>query len=98
MKPSDRIHPESDEFAALHTSFRRRRFIAFAATGLWVAIVLMIIAFGMAATTVGETAIIVTWLVNAITVLMVWRCPRCGEHLGRRLTPTHCSHCFLQLS
>jgi hypothetical protein len=87
------INPTPTEFVALRRSFRRRQNAAWAAFGIWVGGFGLVLALGLPAWWIG-----VAWAVAAVLSLSAWRCPRCGELLGRSLFVRECSHCYLRLS
>ena len=97
MQPSDRAQPSLSELDVFRKRYVRRRLAALVAGAVWVFVVLGVVVTGRAATTIGETSIIGTWLVAAGVILSVWRCPRCGELFGRRLRVARCPHCYLAL-
>jgi hypothetical protein len=97
MLPSDRIQPPPSELDGFRRRYLRRRLTAFVVGGIWTLVLLALVISGRAATTLGETVIIGTWLAAASVLLIVWRCPRCGELFGRRLHVAHCPHCYLAL-
>src|SRR5215510_394915 len=87
------INPTPTELVAFRRSFRRRQIAAWAAFGIWVGGVGLVLALGFAAWWLG-----VAWGVAALLILSTWRCPRCGELLGRSLLVRECSHCYLRFS
>jgi hypothetical protein len=40
---------------------------------------------------------IVALVIGGLSLILVWRCPRCGVQLPQRPWATDCSHCGLQL-
>jgi len=47
----------------------------------------------------GPTALGILFLLAAAGVFtwLNWRCPKCHEHLGARLSPDRCPHCGVEL-
>jgi len=97
MQPSDRVQPSLSQLEAFRKRYMRRQLAALVAGAAWVFVLLGVVMTGRAATMLGETTILGTWLVVAGVVLSVWRCPRCGERFGSRLRVARCPHCYLAL-
>ena len=97
MQSSDRIKPSPSELDAFRKSYMHRQLAAFLAGVLWIIVVLAVVISGLVRTTIGEVAILGTWLVAMSVLLAVWRCPRCRELFGRRLHVARCPHCYLAL-
>jgi len=87
------INPTPTELVALRRSFRRRRIAAWTAFGIWVGGFGLVLALGLPDWWIG-----VAWAAAAVLSVATWRCPRCGELLGRSLLVRECSHCYLRFS
>lgn len=87
------INPTPTELVAYRRRFRRRQVATFAAFGVWFGGFTLVLALGLSAWWAG-----VAWVVAAILALTAWRCPRCGELLGRSLFVRECSRCYLRFS
>jgi hypothetical protein len=85
------INPSTNELARFRRSFRWRQSVCWLAFGVWVAAVVGNIALRPSLVWIAGT-----WIVVAIIVMIVWRCPRCHEHLGPALFPQQCPHCYLR--
>src|SRR3954468_4091253 len=101
MRASDRIQPSPAELHSLQKQYARRRLIAMTAGVVWMVVwlvtVLALIVMSKAPSRVAASVIFGTWLLVAATLAVVWRCPRCHEHLGRRFNVSRCPHCFVAL-
>jgi len=36
--------------------------------------------------------------VGVVGLILIWRCPRCGESFGQDWLVTQCPHCFAELT
>jgi hypothetical protein len=91
------ILPDPVELARLQASYRRRRTLWIMATVMWsVAVIGALFAFG--ATVPQYLGVLAAaWLLSALIGLSAWRCPRCGQQLGRTWSVSVCPHCFVEL-
>ena len=93
-----RIRPDLAELARLQQSYRRRQAVWITAILVWGAMGFgAFFAFGEKVPSWYLGALGGVWLVCAAVGLGVWRCPRCGEQLGRTWSEPACSHCFVEL-
>ena len=92
------IHPDPVELARLQASYRRRRALWITATVTWsVAVIGALFAFGAKVPSWYLGILAALWLLSAVIGLSAWRCPRCGQQLGRTWSVSTCPHCFVEL-
>jgi hypothetical protein len=92
------LRPSPADLARWQASFRRRRRIWALIGVAWIAVIL-----GGALLFEGRAPdwyILLgaaIWFGAFMTGILVWKCPRCDELLGRSLFIQRCPHCFLDL-
>jgi|SRR3954471_2071182 hypothetical protein len=85
------ITPLPADLRQLRRSFRRRQWITGLAFVAWVAAMISNVALRPSLVWIAAA-----WVLAAIAIMGFWRCPRCGELLGRSLFPVQCPHCYLR--